>query len=168
MYSPTLARRKEVRKGLEIKHKSTGVLEIFFHNYWSANHSVKIWISLVYCSPAVWLPFLKQSHYFILHWFSMKKTFCEATLDAWTVWDIMCDPSTPQLPWKLQERAEQPSHPVLFRYKGNNSIQHVNESYSSSHRTACTRRHFQSQVELVRMEKAETQSWSGCPCGVCG
>lgn len=29
MYSPTLAHRKEVRKGLEIKHKSTGVLEIF-------------------------------------------------------------------------------------------------------------------------------------------
>lgn len=33
MYSPTLAHRKEVRKGLEIEHKSTGVLEIFFHNY---------------------------------------------------------------------------------------------------------------------------------------
>lgn len=172
MYSPTLAHRKEVRKGLEIEHKSTGVLEIFFHNYWSANHSGKIWISLVYCSLAVWLPFLKQSHSFISHWFSKKKTFREATLDAWAVWhwDIgsyMCDPRTPQLPWKLwgEGRAALPPRSVQIWDKGNNSIQQVNESYSSSHRTACTRRRFRSQMELVRMEKAETQSWLGCPVG---
>lgn len=65
----------------------------------------------------------------------------------------MCDPRTPRLPWKLQGecRAALPPRSVQIRDKGNNSILQVNESYSSSHRTACTRQHFQAQVELMRI-----------------
>lgn len=57
----------------------------------------------------------------------------------------VCDPRTPRLPWKLREegRAALPPRSAQIWDKGNNSILQVNESYSSSHRAACTRQCFQ-------------------------
>lgn len=79
----------------------------------------------------------------------------------WMLWDIVCDPRTPRLPWKLrgEGRAALPPHPAQIWDKGNNSILQVNESYSSSHRAACTRQRFQAQVELGKAELIGMPVW---------
>lgn len=88
MYSSTLARIKEVRKGLEIEHKSTGVLQIFFHNYWSANHSGKIWIHLFIAVLLSGFPFLKESHSFMSHSFFQEENLPRGNVECLGFWTL--------------------------------------------------------------------------------
>lgn len=78
-----------------------------------ARYEFHLFIALLLSGFPSW-----NNHILLFHTdFPRRKPSARQRWDAWAVWDIMCDPRTPRLPWKLQESAEQPSHPILFRYE---------------------------------------------------
>lgn len=164
MYSPTLARRKEVRKGAgnrTQKHWSPGNFLSQLLKCKSLRQDMNFTCLLLSCCLAS-LPETITFFYFRTDFPRRKPSARRRRMLGLFETSCVCAiPEHPHCPGSCGERAEQPSHSILLRYeiRGNNSIQQVKmKANSSSHRTACTPRRFQSQVELVRTEKAETRS----------
>lgn len=157
-------------KGARIEHKSTGVPINFLSQLLKCKSLRQdMNFTRLLLSRAVWLPLLKEWHSFIsLTNFPRRKL---STRQRWPLG--LCDTrqqvrglQAPEPPPTALEALGRgllcPCAPVYVPI-GDQGKQtafnnwRVNESDSSSHRTACTWRWFQSLKEHVRTEKAETR-----------